>query len=117
MRKLLAVVVGAVAWSGCGGASGDSGIDATDKDLADAFWDGRSKVEADFLCEQLSTAEGRLRSSREIADELPNTRLNDIDESSTDEENLDALLDSTQQIGINDERGEKIALYLHEAKC
>jgi hypothetical protein len=111
------VLVGAVALSSCGGGADASGIDASDKELADAFWDSRSRVEADFLCEELSTAEGRLRSSRKIADELPNPRLGDFEESATDEENLDALVDSVQQIEVNDERGEKITLYLHEAKC
>jgi hypothetical protein len=109
MRKALAVAIAMVAVAACGGPD----IDAADKKLADDFWDGRSEIETEALCEELSTAKGRLRAAKEIGEELPNPKLDNFDESS----DLADFAAGANQIGINDERGEKIAVYLHESKC
>ncbi len=109
MRKALAIMVATLAVAACGGPD----IDAADKKLADGFWDGRSEIETEALCEELSTATGRLRAAKEIGDELPNPKLDNFDESS----DVDDLVAAVQQTGVNDERGEKIAVYLHESKC
>ena len=65
MRKALALVVAAVALAGCG-----TNISAEDKAAADSFMDGKSRYDKDVLCEQVSTAEGRLEAKKSVEAQL-----------------------------------------------
>lgn len=65
MRKVLALLVAAVALTSCG-----TNISADDKAAADAFMDGKSQYDRDALCEQVSTAEGRLQAKKSVEAQL-----------------------------------------------
>ena len=66
MRKVLTLVVAGLVLAGCGGGN----LSSTDKQAADTFIDGKSQFERDALCEQLSTAEGRLEAKQSVEQEL-----------------------------------------------
>ena len=95
--------------AGCGG----SGLDKKDKALADSFWDDRSTVERDVLCEQMATASGRYQAVQKLQSVLPN----DAVEKFGDEGSADNFADVVEQTEVNDKRAEAIVLYLHGNKC
>ena len=109
MRKALTLMVAGLVLAGCGGSSPPK----EDMALADSFWDGRSTIERDVLCEQMSTATGRY----EAVDKLRGVLSAEAIKKFGDNGSAENFADLVKGTDANDKRAEGIILYLHDEKC
>jgi hypothetical protein len=103
------MLVAGLVLAGCGGSS----LPKADKVLADDFWEQRSTVERDVLCEQLSTASGRYQAVEKLGSVLLKPAIEKFGKDGS-AENFADLVEGTE---ANDKRAEGIILYLHDDKC
>lgn len=117
MRKALALLVAAVALAGCG-----TNISAEDKATADSFMDGKSQFEKDALCEELSTAEGRLQAKQDVENEIGGLSNADIAAANgpagpEQDAAIDRMARSLGNSRETAERAESIVSYIKGNRC
>lgn len=117
MRKALLVVAAGLALAGCG-----TSISADDKTAADSFIDGKSQFDVDALCEQISTAEGRLEAKRSVENELGGVSVDDMTAAGgapgpAQKAALDKISKSLVEGKELAKRAESIVSYIKDNRC
>lgn len=117
MRKALTLMVAGLVLAGCG-----TSISAEDKAAADSFIDGKSQFEVDALCEQISTAEGRLDAKKSVEDELGGVSVTDMaaaggPDSPEQQAALDKIGKSLVEGKEVAKRAESIVSYIKDNRC